>query len=196
MTRRTQLAAASCAVLVAAIVGAQSVYAAFSRTTSSAANSFSAGTVALGDNDGGSALLTLTSVTPGASDTGCIKVTYTGTLNATVRLYATVSGGLAPYLNLTVTRGTDSSPSFDSCAGFTADGTDYLGSGAGVVYSGTLGGYPTSAAAAFLDPKTAAPATWSTNTAHSYKFVVTLANDNAAQGLSATADFQWEARNQ
>jgi hypothetical protein len=29
-----------------------------------------------------------------------------------------------------------------------------------------------------------------------YRFAVTLADDNAAQGQSATASFSWEARNQ
>ena len=40
-----------------------------------------------------------------------------------------------------MTRGTDSSPSFASCANFTADSTNYIGSGAGVIYSGNLSAF-------------------------------------------------------
>jgi hypothetical protein len=110
-------------------------------------------------------------------------------------LYATVSGALAPYLTLTVTRGTDSAPSFSSCANFTADATDYIGQGAGVVYQGSLSGYPTDYASGIVDPKPATPETWTTGEAHSYRFNISLDNNLAAQGLSATAAFTWEARN-
>jgi len=90
--------------------------------------------------------------------TSCLRVTYAGTLPATVRLYGTSSGALAPYLTLTVTRGTDAAPSFDSCSGFTADVTNYIGAGAGVVYSGSLSGYPT-AASPLTEPTAGAPET-------------------------------------
>jgi hypothetical protein len=194
--RRLEFFAALAAIAVAMSVAGHSVFAAFSKTTTSSGNAFATGTVNLGDNDGAGAMLSLTSAAPGASDTGCIQVTYTGTLAAAVHLYAAVSGGLASYLDLTVTRGTDSSPAFDSCAGFSADSTDYLGAGAGVIYSGTLAAYPTSYASGIVDASASAPATWNTNNAHSYKFVITLQNNSAAQGLSATATFDWEARNQ
>jgi hypothetical protein len=194
--RRLEFLAALVAVAVATSVAGHSVFAAFSRTTTSSGNAFATGTVNIGDNDGAAAMLSLTSAAPGASDTGCIKVTYTGSLAAGIHLYASVSGGLASYLDLTVTRGTDSTPSFDSCTGFAPDSTDYIGAGAGVIYSGTLAAYPTSYASGVVDASTSAPATWNTNDAHSYKFVVTLQNNSAAQGLSATATFNWEARSQ
>jgi hypothetical protein len=107
-------------------------------------NSLAAGTVAIGDNDTGSAIFSMTGMKPGSTDTGCIQVTYTGSLASTVRLYTTTAGtGPDPYINLVVTRGDTSSGSFDSCTNFTADATDYIGSGAGVIYSGTLQGVPT-----------------------------------------------------
>ena len=196
MRRRLEVLVALAAVALAVSVAGHSVYAAFSRTTSSSGNAFAAGTVSIGDNDGAGAMLSLTSAAPGDSDTGCINVTYTGSLAAGVRLYASVSGSLASYLNLTVTRGTDSAPSFDSCSGFGADSTDYIGAGAGVIYSGTLAAFPTSYAAGIVDASSSAAATWNTNDAHSYKFVVTLSNDPNAQGLSATATFDWDALNQ
>jgi hypothetical protein len=115
----------------------------FSSTTSNPSNSFSAGTVAISDNDAG-ATLSIPQLSPGASSSGCIKVTYTGSLAAAVHLYGSTTGTLAQYLNLTITRGTQVSPTFPSCTCFTADATNYVGSGAGVVYSGTLSAFATS----------------------------------------------------
>lgn len=190
-------------VLVTAVVSAAGSYtwAAFIANTKNNGNSIASGTVALSLNDSGSALLTLSTAQPGASDTGCIKVTYTGSLASTVRLYgATTGSGLDQYLNLTVTRGsyTPSEPSFDSCTNFQADATNYIGAGAGVVYSGTLQGFPDTYGAAIVDPTTGSPESWtsSPDEVHVYRFQVTLQNNSAAEGLNATQAFTWEARNQ
>jgi hypothetical protein len=184
------------ALTALAVTAGSATYAAFSGTTSSTGNAFSAGSVSLSDDDSDTALLSLSGAKPGNSDTGCIRVTYTGSLDATVRIYATLAGALAPYLDVTVTRGTDPSPSFDSCAGFTADGTNYIGQGPGVIYSGTLAAFPSNWAGGVVDPTSASPATWSTSTSRSYRISVSLQNDPAAQGLSGSASFTWEARNQ
>ncbi len=168
--------------------------AAFSSSTSNPGNSFSAGTVAIGDNDEGESVATLSSAKPGDFTEGCISVRYSGSLDAGVRLYATVTGGLAPYLTLTITRGTGGT-SFPSCGGFLADSTNYIGQGNGVIYTGLLSAYPTDYSSGLTDPSAATPDTWTTDEAHTYRFVVTLNDDNAAQGLSSTAVFRWEARN-
>ena len=181
--------------LVAGGAGA-ATWSAFSSTTGNTGNSFTAGTVLLSDNDAGGAMLSLTLARPGDSDTGCILVTYGGSLGANVRLYATVSGALAPYLQVTITRGTDSSPSFDSCGSFTPDATDFLGLGAGIVYSGTLSALPTAYASGLLDPVTGPLETWTSGESHSYRIKVQLADDSAAENKTATATFSWEARNQ
>jgi hypothetical protein len=178
------------AVVVVGVTAAK-----FTATTSSDGDSFATGTVSITDNDAGGAMLSLATAKPGDSTTGCIKVTFTGSLASTVALYGSVSGTLAPYLQLTVTRGTDSAPAFASCANFTPDGTNYIGAGAGVIYSGLLSAYPTTYASAIVDPTSGSPRTWLQNEAHSYKFVVSLTNNPAAQGLSSTATFTWEARN-
>jgi hypothetical protein len=180
--------------LVAAVTGT-GTYAAFSGTTANPSDSFAAGTVAIGDNDAGGTLLSLSNARPGDSSTGCIKVTYTGSLAANVRLYGSASGSLPTYVTLTVTRGADSSPSFASCASFSADGTNYIGSGNGVIYSGNLSAFPGTYAAGLVDPTSGSPELWTTSEAHSYKFAVSLQNNAAAQGLSSTASFTWEARN-
>lgn len=169
--------------------------AAFSARTSSAGNVYAAGTVTLADNDAGAAVIPLPAAVPGQSATGCIAVTYGGTLNAGVRLYASLSGTLGPHLQLTVTRGTQAAPAFPSCAGFTADATNYTGAGAGVLYSGTLDAFPTTYAAGIVDPLAGSPETWTPGESHVYRFVVTLANTTAAQGLTQSAGFTWEARN-
>jgi hypothetical protein len=183
------------AALTGVTLAVSATFSAFWSTTQNAGNSFAAGTVYITDNDAGGAMLALANGDAGSSDTGCILVTYSGSLNSSVRLYGTVSGGLAPYLTLTVTRGTDASPSFDSCASFVADATNYIGAGAGVVYSGLLSAFPTSYATGVVDPPSGPAETWSTSEAHSYKFVITLGSDPAGQGQTASATFTWEARN-
>jgi len=186
-------------LLVLGAFGAASgaaTFSAFSSQTTNAANSFAAGTVQLTDNDLDGAMLSLSNAQPGATDTSCVLVTYAGSLSSTVRLYGTLTGTLAPYLTLTVTRGDDPTPVFDDCNGFVADSTDYVGSGAGVVYQGALSAFPSTYAAGLVDPLAASPEAWTTGEAHTYRFAVSLADDNGAQGLSSTASFTWEARNQ
>jgi hypothetical protein len=190
-----RLARALAAVASVCLMGAVAATAAFYSTTANSGDTFAAGTVALSDNDSGAAMLAMTAATAGDIDTSCIKITYTGTLDSTVRLYGTTSGTMASYLTLVVTRGTDSSPSFDSCTNFTADATNYIGAGAGVIYSGALSSFPASYAAGLVDPTSGSPETWSTNEAHSYKFVVTLGASTAGQGTTGSASFTWEARN-
>ena len=183
--------------MTAAVIGA-STWSAFFGTTSSSGNRLTAGTVTIGDNDAGGALLALTNAKPGDSSTRCILVTYSGSLDAYVRMYAAVTGSLGGYVDLTVTRGTDSSPAFSSCTNFTPDATNYVGAGPGVVYSGLLSSFPTSATAS-NEPTAGSPATWNAAAGvHSYRLTATLRADApaAAQGASSTATFTWEAKNQ
>jgi len=194
--RRALVRLATGALLViAAVNGVVGSLAVLSAQTRNPSNTFSTGTVIIGDNSSGSTLFTLSAADPGSSASGCIKVTSTGSIGSTVRLYGTSTGGLGAYINLTITRGTDGSPSYASCANFSADATNYLGSGNGVIYSGTLAAFPSTYTTGVIDPTTASPRTWTTNEAHSYQITATLANNNAAQGQTATAAFTWEARN-
>jgi hypothetical protein len=153
--------------------------------------------VCLSDNDADGAMFTMSNMAPGSTDMGCIKVSYNGNLTSRVRLYGATGGtGLDPYLNLRVTRGvyapTDSP--FDSCANFSADPTNYIGAGAGVIYSGTLQDYADDYTVGLLDPTPGSPEDWTHPEDHVYKFEITLQDDNSAQGLSATQVFTWEAR--
>lgn len=188
---------------VVGIVAGTQTWAAFSSTTSNSGDSFAAGTVAISDNDAGAALLSLSAAVPGAFDEGCITVTYSGSLSATVKLYGagtfTSGSSLAPYLDLTITRGSfGSPPAFDSCTGFTADATNYIGAGAGVIFNGTLDGFNTSHtsfANGLTDPTSGSPEVWDSAESHVYKIRATLQNNSAAQGLNVTETFTWEAQN-
>jgi len=181
---------------LACIAVAAAAWSSFSSTTANPSNSFSAGTVAIADNDAGASLLSLSSASPGASSTGCIRVSYTGSLASSVHLYGGTTGTLAQYLNLVITRGTQAAPSFPSCSGFNPDATNYIGAGAGVVYSGTLASF--ASANHDFASGLADPASWAQNDAHTYKVSITLPSGApaAAQGLSSTATLTWEARNQ
>jgi hypothetical protein len=188
-------------VAVAALGGAIGTYtwAAYVATTENAGSSIASGTVTLSDNDSGGSLLSLSNAMPGASDSGCIRVRYAGSLAASVRLYGTTTGsGLDRYLDVTVTRGSysPSTPSFDSCTNFQPDVTDYIGAGAGVIYDGTLQGYADSYATGLIDPRTASPETWTTGEIHVYKLEVALQGNPGAPGKDAAQTFTWEARNQ
>jgi hypothetical protein len=187
---------ASVVVLALVGLGAGYAYATFTSSTSNAGNTFAAGTVTLSDNDSGSAMLALAAAKPGDTDVSCVRITYSGSLPATVRPYGTTTGtGLDAYLTLTVTRGVLPSGTFDNCTGFTADVTNHIGAGAGVVYNGTLQGFADTYAAAATDPTTASRETWTTGETHDYKFQITLANTDAAQGKTASQTFVWEASN-
>lgn len=183
---------AGCAVLASAVTWSN-----LNATATNPSNSFAAGTVAIGSNSGSSAVLSLTNAKPGAVSTGCIKVSYTGTLGANVKLYGSGGGtGLNQYLTLVVTRGTFSgSPTAGSCTGFSADNTNYISQGAGVIYSGTLAAWPGSASTALVDPTAASPATWTTGNSHGYELQATLQSNAAGQGLTGSETFTFEADN-
>jgi hypothetical protein len=181
---------------IAGLAIGAATWSAFSTSTENAGNAFAAGTVTISDNDDGATVMSLSGAVPGTTTTGCIKVTYSGSIAAGVKLYGAVSGALAPYLTLKVTRGADTG-TFPNC-NFTPDTRDYIGQGAGVVYSGALADFPASHSAGVTDPDNATGSgeTWTSPEVHAYKLEVTLQNNLAAQGKSATASFTWEARNQ
>ena len=173
------------------------VFGAFTSTTSNANNSFSAGTVTIGDNDANSALYSVTNAKPNQSVTSCIKVTYTGSLAADVHIYTpSTIGALGPYIDLTITPGTQTgTPTFPSCTGFTADS-------GGALYTGTLSAFATAHntyANGVVDyPGTVATA-WNTNDSVVYQFTATLdsaAPDTAQGATTGSHTFTWEAHNQ
>jgi predicted ribosomally synthesized peptide with SipW-like signal peptide len=189
-------------VLTILIVGVLGVIAglgtlsAFSSTTSNSGNSFAAGTVFISDNDAGAAMYSVSNKKPGDTVTQCISVTYTGSLDADVRLYTTSTiNAVGQYINLTVDKGTATGATFPGCGTFTSQAT---------IYSGTLGGFAT-AKSSYANGVSAYPGAatkWVTNDALVYRFTLTLQDDNNANGgaggalSSGSHAFTWEARNQ
>src|SRR5262245_23677888 len=134
--------------LVVGLLGgvvALGVFGLFSATTQNSGNEISAGTIAISDNDAGSAMFNITNAKPGDVWTRCIKISYNGSLSADVKLYELGGGGpLSPYLKLKLEQGTHPEPTFPSCTGFTPDatGTIYEGQAFGSIGSSYETGAP------------------------------------------------------
>jgi predicted ribosomally synthesized peptide with SipW-like signal peptide len=181
--------------IVACIAGA-GVFSAFSSQTDNPGNVITAGTVKLEDNDGGTALYSITAAKPGDSKTSCTKVTYVGSLPSTVKLFTpSAIGELGPYVNLKIEAGTQSSSTFPSCTGFTP-----AASGA-TVYEGTLSAFAAehSSFATGIATNPASVTRWETNDSVVYQVTATLSSGapEAAQGKTTGSHIiRWEAQNQ
>lgn len=168
----------------------QGSQAAFTATTANAGNSWSSGQVVLGDDDSNAALFaTLTGLKPGAGATGtgtkCIKVTYTGNLATTVKLYTTAAsyaGTLGTYLDMVIDEGSTVGD-FSTCTGFVVSNN---------IYTGTL--------ANFASTKTShanGVGTWGPSvnpTVMVYRFKWTLQDTDSAQNKTAGIGFTFEAQ--
>jgi predicted ribosomally synthesized peptide with SipW-like signal peptide len=183
-------------VLVLGMLGAvagMGTFSAFSSTTSNSGNSFAAGTVYVDDNDSGSAMYSVSNRKPGDTVQKCITVQYSGSLAADVKLYTTSSiGALGPYINMTVEKGTATGATFPGCGTYTSEST---------IYTGTLAAFPSSYATG-LSAYPGSQSQWNQNDTVVYRFTLTLADNNSANGGSGGAlssgshSFTWEARNQ
>jgi predicted ribosomally synthesized peptide with SipW-like signal peptide len=167
-------------------------FSAFSSSTENPGNKIDAGTVVLSDNDSGSALYSVTGGKAGTTVDRCITVTYSGDLDADVKLYLPDAvGALAPYVTMTVTPGSDATPAFGDCAGFVADGAP--------LFSGTLQSFR-AAHTGWADGLVDNPGSttkWSQGNTVTYRVQLTLQDDNNAQGkVTGTHRLVWEARNQ
>lgn len=162
-------------------------YSAFSATTDNQANAWSTGSVSL-NNDAGSALFTNAGQPQqmNATSTQCIKVTSTGNLATTVRLYSTGfsdTHSLGQHIVLAVQVGTGGGNA--SCTGFSSTST---------IYTGTLAGFNTTYAGSYASglgtgwaPTGSAP--------ESRTFQFTWSYDSSApQSSTANDTFTWEAQ--
>jgi hypothetical protein len=179
-------------VLVALVVGLfgsgflvwNASNAAFSSTTVNPSNSWAAGSVALTDDDSGTAMFNASGMTPTTPVINCITVTYNGTVTSPIKLYGAAPGGtgLAPYLNLTVEIGTGGG--FNSCAGFSPSST---------IFNNTLASFGST----YTNYANGLATTWSpTGSGQSkvFRFTAQVADNNAAAGLTCTMPFTWEAQ--
>jgi hypothetical protein len=176
-------------LVVGALGGAAAfgAFSAFSDTTSNPGNSFAAGSVTISDNDSGTALYNVSGKKPGDYAERCIKVTYTGSLPSTVKLYrSTFTGGtgLDSYIDLAITKGT----------GNQGDCSDFSGSTS--VYSGTLNAMGIDFTGGVSLTNAGGSTTWNQNDAVTYKVRATLQDNNSANGkVTGTHSFTWEAQN-
>jgi predicted ribosomally synthesized peptide with SipW-like signal peptide len=196
MSNRTKILRTLLLLGVVACVAGAGVFSAFSSQTDNPGNVVTAGTVTLEDNDGGSALYTMSAAKPGESSTpACIKVTYTGSLAATVKLYTpSTIGELGPSVILTIEPGSGGG-AFPSCSGFTPDA-------GGPLYEGTLSAFAAehnSYANGLTDFPGSSATKWETNDSVVYRVTATLSASapDSAQGKTTGAHvLRWEAQNQ
>jgi predicted ribosomally synthesized peptide with SipW-like signal peptide len=196
MSNRSKVLRTALLLGVVACIAGAGVFSAFSSQTENPGNVITTGTVAIEDNDSGVALYSMTAAKPSESKTSCIKVTYKGTLPATVKLFTSSTiGALGPYVNLKVEAGTQTSSTFPTCTEFTP-----LATGA-TVYEGTLSAFATEHAtyATGITTNPASATKWETNNALVYRFTATVSSSapNSAQGATTGSHaFVWEAQNQ
>jgi camelysin-like metallo-endopeptidase len=175
---------------VTASLATLATFSAFTATTANAGNSIDSGTVAISDNDADSAMYNVSNAKPGDSDVSCITVTYTGSLDSTVKLYMATAVSNGSLYNLQVERGSGAA-GFDDCTGFSADAE---------LYNGALGDFQ----ASYYDFATGIDAgdgtAWSTGESIDYRFTITQNDDTTANAHTAVTSsgphsFTWEARN-
>ena len=177
------------ALVASGVVVSTASYSAFSATTVNPTSNWTAGSVALTDDDNNTALFNATGLKPGSTGANCITVTSTGSLPSTVKLYGTnasATKALDANMTLTVEQGTGGG--FGSCTGFTPATTS------GTLYSGLLSNFTASNFASGLG--TWAP-TGTASESRVYRFTYTVSSTapNTVQGGTAALGFTWEAQN-
>lgn len=170
------------AILIASGITYRATSAAFTASTSTGTNTFTAGSVALTNSSSASALFTVGGLVPGNTGERCVTVDYTGDVNAGIKLYGSATGSLGTHLNLVVQESTTAAT--PDCTGFTAGTTIITG-----VMNTVLGTYNNYATGA---------GTWAVTGAQSrsYRVTYTLPSgaSNAAQGTSVNMTLTWEAQ--
>ena len=192
MSISTKLRRTLVVVVVAAVVASFGVFAAFTATTTNPGNSLTAGTVVISDNDGTDVAMYTAGadgdLAPGATVVRCIKVTYTGSLAAKVKLYVSSGVTNGTKWNLKVERGTQTTGAFPTCGNFSATST---------AYDADLGAFGTDYTGG-VDGKDAA-GDWATNDYVAYRFTLTAKDDATANAhitpvSTGSHTFTWEAR--
>lgn len=183
-TRITTLVGVLLGLALTSTLVVRTTQAVFSGYVSTPSNTWSTGGAVISTDAAATAVFsqpTDGTLTGGQTLTRCLVITYVGSTGpATVKLYGTPSGSLAPYLTLTVDQGSGTSGNTGSCTGFTTS--------TGGIYSGPLNGFPTTYATG--------AGSWSAavNTTMTYRFTVSVQNVAQAQNTSASAVFTWEAQ--
>jgi hypothetical protein len=179
------LAAIAASLALSVLMVGRTSTALFGSSVENQNNSWATGSVVLAAD--GVATAVFDTATDGALTGGqtihkCLKLDYTGTLAATVRLHGTTSGSLGDYIDLTIDQGTGNGPGGD-CTGYVAS--------TATLWSGTLAAFGVAA-----PDYSSGVAEWSatSNTSTVYRITATVQNVTGAQAKAATASFTWEAR--
>ncbi len=192
MARKRKLLLSLLVVGAVGSVAGLGAYSAFTATTTNSGNTITAGTVQIGQHAGAVELYSSSGAGPGSGPAArCVRVQYTGSLPASVRLYR--SGGITngDKFNLVVERGSGLTTLNNtmSCAGFNP---------ASIVFNGTLDTF----ASTYMSGYDGKPggAAWNQNDAGDYRFTITVVDDttpNAHTVAHSTGShsFVWEARN-
>ncbi|MDI6097034.1 hypothetical protein QLQ12_00235 [Actinoplanes sp. NEAU-A12] len=193
---RERLPSAFAAVSILAVpllIRLPAVEAVYVSTSSTASDSFTTGTVTFGANSPAGAIITATGATPGSYERRCVRVSYTGSLPALVRLYVPAGGitgtGLAPYLALQIRSGTGTAA---NCSDFTAATNDYNGTG---YNAAGLRDLTKTLATLGTDYATGAGG-WNaaSGTTRTYEVFWMLLPNNDAASLNVTFTLTWEGR--
>lgn len=191
--RLVAAAAVPVAVVASGALVWQSTYAAFSAQTENPTSNWKTGSVALSDNDSGTALFNATNLKPGSSGFRCINVTSTGSLASTVKLYGTgfsQDKNLGDVITLKVEEGSGATGA--DCTNFTPNA-----SGA-TIFDNTLSSFAATKTNFASGVGTWAPAGGdSANETKSYRVTYTVSGSagNAYQSGSAAIGLTWEAQN-
>lgn len=188
------LAAAIASALLVALLVLRSSEAAFSAHASDEGNEWSSGSITLSHNNStASAMFHLGDgvMGPGEERSRCIQVEYDGTLPddyaVAVTLYAeNPVGDVLDYLDLEVQVGTSTDPDeYGTCTTFVADGAPLVSGTTVADFAATSSSFLTGAGP--WEPA-------GSPEVRTYKFTVTLQDDDAAQGRTGKVDFTWEAQ--
>lgn len=181
------------ALLISGIAVSQASYSAFSARVDSPAATWEAGSIDLTNDSPTTTLFTAAgNLRPTDTETKCIDVSFAGTLDSTVKFYATdYAAGTTPlgtFIDLVITEGAPGA----TCAGFIpAIGSEPL-------YEGTLDALGTGVANDFLH---GIPTNWApkaaTDQKRAFQITYTLqeGTEDSAQGGTASILFAWEAQN-
>jgi hypothetical protein len=186
-----------------------STHAAFSASTGNAGNSWQTGSVVLADSDSEAALFstaTDSGLKPGSTRSRCIRIDYTGSLPADIRMHAatppTGATSLDQYLVMSVERGADVAAGTAvaaDCTGFTPTATPTFvyntaqANGGSADQSRTLAHLK--ATHRDFGSGLLVGAGTSPDTHLTLRITYAVKDDNGAQNTQSHATFTWEARN-
>lgn len=185
-------AATPVAIVAAAAMVWQSSNAAFTGSTRNSGNNWSAGSVALSDDDAGTARFQVQNLTPGDTESKCLKVTANASVPGTVKGYAVNPApsvhGLEDRIKIKIEGGTGGG--FSSCDGFTSEETIIAGVTLGQMaaidtYEEAIGGWDVTTGTSSRTYRI----TWTFDTTG-----MTQNQIDQLQGDRTGIDMQWELR--